>query len=179
MESETQTNGVQKRQQTESEKISNEKLLTEKQFDGYMARLWLVMAETWGHRWTSQMGEEPNGTWKDKLRLLTQEQWLRGITRLKACQESWPPSAPDFYRWCVGGLTQEEAKRVARREWSDHVDRLTKSYSPWGTPLTYDQIERQKPDFIARRMVELEAGPEAAGSIGFDPLRICPDEDYR
>lgn len=144
-----------------------------------MERLWLVMTETWGHKWASAMGEEPNATWKAKLRPLTQEQWLAGIERLKASLEPWPPSAPDFYRWCTGGLSRDEAKQQALVEWDERIRKEHSSYNPWGSPMTYQQLERQRTDFLARRTAELEIGSETNNGIGFDPLRVCVDEEYR
>ena len=64
-----------------------------------MVRLWVVMTESYGHKWLSAMGEEPNDTWTDALRGLSVEEWVQAITKLKESTDDWPPGLPEFKRW--------------------------------------------------------------------------------
>lgn len=61
------------------------------------------MSETYGHRWTSHVGEKPNATWKRRLSELTMEQIQRGLDRDFERGDAWPPSAPQFYELALGG----------------------------------------------------------------------------
>lgn len=94
---------------------------TESQNDRVILRLWEVMTESYGHRWTSHVGEKPNATWKRRLSELTMEQIQRGIDRDFDRGDSWPPSCPEFYELALGGyndfdmLEPDQAFKAASR----------------------------------------------------------------
>lgn len=112
----------------------------------YLRRLWVVMAERYAHRWTSAMGDTPNASWRQDLSGLTAEQWARGIQRLRDSTDEWPPSLPQFRSWCLGILTEREARIAAEDAWAA---RPPKPYNPYGNPVTYAQLDRDKREFVA------------------------------
>ena len=75
-----------------------------------MLKLWVVMTESFGYRWFKPMGEEPNQTWSEGLRHLTPTQWRNGLEMLRECTEEWPPSLPEFKRWCTGRMTKDQLR---------------------------------------------------------------------
>jgi hypothetical protein len=146
-----------------------------------MGRLWVVMSETYGHKWTSPMGESPNETWTERLKKLVAEEWVAGITKLKCSCEEWPPSLPEFVSWCTGVMSEADVKKQAIAEWDS---RPPKKYNPWGNADTYESLERDRRNFIQNRVAQTAKeqqdrvyGIESTTQI--DPLRICRDEAYR
>lgn len=109
------------------------------------------MAETYGARWTSAMGEKPNDTWRRQLKPLMQYQWLRGIERLHECVDEWPPTLPEFRRWCLGLKTSQEAKAEAIRDWEEKGLGRDK-YNPRMAGRSYEQIERDKQAYVNSRI---------------------------
>lgn len=71
-----------------------------------MARLWQLMAELYGHKWTSVHGiADESGNWGKVLAGVDKYQLAAGI---KVCTQSgdpWPPSAPEFLAMCRAGYT--------------------------------------------------------------------------
>lgn len=135
------------------------------------------MAGRYGHRWTSAYGDEPNEFWREETAELTEQQWLQGIQRVKDCTDEWPPTLPQFLNWCLGVLTEKEAKAQALLEYEN---RPPQPYSPWNPGKTYSQLESERREYIAKRVVELTTGARGqALGVAHDPLRICRDEAYR
>jgi hypothetical protein len=138
------------------------------------------MTESYGHKWVSAMGAEPNDTWTDSLRGLSMEEWIRAITKLKESTDDWPPGLPEFKRWAVGSLSEAEIKNLAIEEWNN---RPPPKYNPFVTPPTYEEEERNRRNFIQSRIAE--AAYESRGghkALSFtepnvDPRRICQDEE--
>jgi hypothetical protein len=73
--------------------------------EAVIRRLWIRMAEIFGHKWTSQYGEDAatgaGDTWARGLAGLSTRQIATGLDRLIAA-EDWPPSLPEFRRLCFG-----------------------------------------------------------------------------
>ena len=65
-------------------------------------RLWEVMADLFGHKWTSSHDFSDNGSWTSFLEDLNGKQFKTGIDALKDWTESWPPTATDFRNMCLG-----------------------------------------------------------------------------
>ncbi|MBF8733084.1 hypothetical protein IRZ59_21885 [Pseudomonas guariconensis] len=67
------------------------------------------MAEAYGYRWTSQVGEVPKAdhTWAKMLGGLTGQQIANGLRRLMDLSQTdaelkkWPPAAPEFRAMCL------------------------------------------------------------------------------
>ena len=65
-------------------------------------RLWEVMTDLFGHKWTSSHDFSDNGSWTSFLEDLNGKQFKAGIDALKDWTESWPPTATDFRNMCLG-----------------------------------------------------------------------------
>ena len=69
-----------------------------------MRRLWIRMAEIYGHRWTSAYGDDAGGsagqTWAKGLAGLTPRQIGHGLDVAIASPDDWPPSLPAFRAMC-------------------------------------------------------------------------------
>lgn len=78
-----------------------------------MDKLWIKMAEMYGHRWTSNFGvsADPGHSWATVLKGLTGEQLANGLNELveRADEFDWPPPANVFRSMClqVPGLPSE------------------------------------------------------------------------
>lgn len=82
--------------------------------DRLLERLWLKMAEMYGHRWTSSFGDkaDPESVWATVLHGLTGQQLANGLAILvhKGTEFDWPPPANVFRALCleVHGLPHED-----------------------------------------------------------------------
>ena len=76
-----------------------------------MDQLWLLLTEWYGHKWTTSMGMLPNQSWIQELATMSDKDFNRGLRKLKASADAWPPSLPEFKNWC----------RVTCDEWIDGV----------------------------------------------------------
>lgn len=97
-----------------------------------MERLWEVMTECYGTRWTTSYDVEPTPLWCRALEPLADEAIARGIEGVRFSGGVWPPSLPEFVRLCSvdrtdGGavaatipaqrqLPLTDAERARRRE---------------------------------------------------------------
>jgi hypothetical protein len=148
-----------------------------------MRRLWIVMTEMYGHRWTSSMGEEPNATWTEACREFTEEHWRNAISMLKCSPDDWPPSLPTFRRWALGLKSPTEAREAAARKADEHVRGLVGKYNPNCAGPTIQQAERMQ-SRLERAFYVDELDRERNAALGIeheerDPMRICADIDYR
>lgn len=147
-----------------------------------MVKLWIVMTEAFGYRWFKPMGEEPNQTWSQGLRNLTPQQWRNGLGMLSQCTEEWPPSLPEFRRWCTGRMTKEQLRAFAQEEAERLLGEKYGKYNPNVAPPTYAQLERERTRLERQIYVQVEENGRRE-SLGLeqitDPERICHDEDYR
>lgn len=57
---------------------------------------------TFGHRWTSQYGEEDDGTWLQALRGITPDQVRQALQAVEDSGAEWPPTLPQFKAYCRG-----------------------------------------------------------------------------
>lgn len=147
-----------------------------------MIRLWVVMTETFGYKWFKPMGEEPNQTWISALRNLTASQWRDGLNMLKASTDEWPPSLPEFKRWCTGEMNAQQLKAYAEIRASEILEKEQGSYNPFRTPLTHDQYDKQYAKLV-RQIMNSETENTRRLALGLDrekdPRRICQDEELR
>ena len=65
-----------------------------------MAKLWLRMAEIYGHRWTSSYGDKPNETWAKALGRFSFEQIRMGLNKMLEKNIEWPPTLTEFIAHC-------------------------------------------------------------------------------
>ena len=167
--------------QTDSE-MTSRPLRDEVEHSAYMLKLWVVMSETYGHKWTTPMGEKPNQTWVESLRDLTDEQWGQAVSKLRHSTDEWPPSLPEFRRWAIGGMTKDEMKVESRLRTEARLAAEVGKYNPFATPMTTEQYERRLQRESQQEYVVLQENErrEAQGLPAItDPKRICQDEDYR
>jgi len=81
--------------------------------------LWLTMTRVYGHKWTSQFGDQvdPGNVWAACLKGLSNEQVKHGLNCLVLNGQEWPPSAPEFRKLCTGAdEVNWEHKRIERAE---------------------------------------------------------------
>ena len=80
-------------------------------------RLWEVMTDLFGHKWTSSHDFSDNGSWTSFLEDLNGKQFKAGIDALKDWTESWPPTATDFRNMCLGRARGgEEQNMIAAQQ---------------------------------------------------------------
>jgi len=60
------------------------------------------MAETFGHKWTSNYGHEPNQSWMDGLADMTADDIKHGLGNLRSWKDEggWPPTLLQFRELC-------------------------------------------------------------------------------
>ena len=102
-----------------------------------MGALWQQFADLFPHRWTPVLGvwapDNPAvNTWRSTLKGLTPKQLARGIERVRLSGATFPPSAPEFRRLCLGDIPDEHAAYLeavrAVPNWSRHE---------WSHPVVY------------------------------------------
>jgi hypothetical protein len=148
-----------------------------------MRRLWLKMTEMYGPKWTSSMGEVPNKSWCDACRVFGEAEWKNAIATLNLSTDAWPPSLPEFRRWAYLGKTSLEAKEHSARRADDHVQKIINRYNPNCAGITNQEADKLR-DRLARSYYVDELDRERSAAMGIaheerDPLRICPDPEYR
>ncbi len=141
------------------------------------------MAEMFGHKWSSTMGEFPNKTWREACQQFGENEWRNAIAMLKISTDPWPPSLPEFRRWAFLGKTALESKEHAARRADEHVQKLVNRYNPNCAGMTNHEADKLR-DRLSRSFYvdELDRERNAAQGIEHqerDPLRICPDPEYR
>lgn len=66
-----------------------------------MSKLWMLMTDLYGHKWTSVHGlEDESGVWGKALAGITPEQIAAGAKACTTSGNAWPPSAPEFRAMC-------------------------------------------------------------------------------
>lgn len=76
------------------------------------------MASLYGHKWTSAYGEEidPDGAWRATLIGIPEELVRKGFSVLAKQGNEWPPSAPEFRKFCVGDQGEWQHRAVAAQD---------------------------------------------------------------
>lgn len=148
-----------------------------------MLKLWVLMTEMFGHRWTSSMGEQPNRTWREACGDFGEQEWKNAISTLNSSMAEWPPSLPEFRRWAYLGKTTIEAKEEAARRADAVVAARVAKYNPNCAGITTREADRLH-DRLSRAFYVDELDKERSEALGIehterDPLRICPDAEYR
>ncbi len=90
-----------------------------------MARLWQLMTELYGHKWTSVHGlADESGNWGKVLGGIDGRQLAEGIRRCTQNGDPWPPSAPEFRALCESGRSSLCIPDVASA-WREAVEACT------------------------------------------------------
>lgn len=148
-------------------------------------RLWLRMAEIYGHKWTSAYGSDPGasvgGTWAKGLAGLTQSDIAAGVEACLAGALSWPPTLPEFRELCLG-IPSAAKVRVyfqqlrgdsprdpfARLVWS-YIDGFAYKHA------TREQCDRMVGDaYIAAREYRMRGGALPEPSIAIEAPKPEP-----
>lgn len=68
----------------------------------HFERLWIRMAEVYGHKWSSQYGSKPAQSWIDGLADMEVKEIRDGLLALKDWQgdDGWPPTLFEFRQLC-------------------------------------------------------------------------------
>ena len=109
--------------------------------------LWDLMGQMYGHRWTSNFGDQvdPQNVWAACLRGITRDQIRRGLNRCAVLCLEWPPSAPEFRKLCLGDSGFLHAgETVAHREYRPErllVDQGAKSRARRAGETTLAQLK--------------------------------------
>lgn len=105
-----------------------------------MARLWLTLGEMYPGTWGNQMGEvggHAYKTWVSALSDLKAGQLKRGLERCVREGGNWPPSLPQFRKWC--NATPEDLgllpEYLAFKEAADHA--AAPADHQWSHPAVY------------------------------------------
>ena len=88
--------------QRSEQSTQNEKQIDQDLNERLIDRLWEVMTDLFGHKWTSSHDFSDNGSWTSFLEDLNGKQFKAGIDAMKDWTESWPPTATDFRNMCLG-----------------------------------------------------------------------------
>jgi len=88
--------------QRSEQSTQNEKQIDQDLNERLIDRLWEVMTDLFGHKWTSSHDFSDNGSWTSFLEDLNGKQFKAGIDALQDWTESWPPTATDFRNMCLG-----------------------------------------------------------------------------
>lgn len=90
-----------------------------------MGKLWVLMTEMYGHKWTSVHGEsDESGTWSKVMGGLSGQQIANGMQALALGDDPWPPSAPEFRKLCEAGGSSLGIPDVAMA-WREAVEAST------------------------------------------------------
>lgn len=140
------------------------------------------MTEAYGFKWFKPMGEEPNQTWVEGLRDITQQQWLNGLKTLASTVEEWPPSLPEFKRWCTQQRNAAEVRAICEQRAAQMLEKEQGGYNPFRTPLTHEQYDKRYQRLV-RELINDEHDANRREALGLeretDSRRICQDEELR
>lgn len=73
--------------------------------EGRIRRLWLRMAEIYGHKWTATYGADAatgaGSTWAKGLAGMDDSEFQAGIENCILSADPWPPTLPEFRAMCL------------------------------------------------------------------------------
>ena len=117
---ETAIRAGQVAQVIESRQTSQESARSDRLLDRELIQeIWLLMTRLYGHKWTSQFGDQvdPGNAWAASLKGISKEQVKHGLNCLVLNGQEWPPSAPEFRKLCTGAdEVSWEHRRIERAE---------------------------------------------------------------
>lgn len=95
-----------------------------------------MMGSLYGHRWASSFGKEvdPDHVWRATLAGLTEQQIRAGLRQCVERGLDWPPTAPEFRKFCLG-LPTDNAEVEHRRIAAADRDAATRALP---APFDYD-----------------------------------------
>lgn len=126
--------------------------------DALRRKLWVRMAEIYGHRWTSAYGDDSEGgaalTWAKGLAGLSPQQIGDGVTAALASADPWPPTLPEFRRMCFDIPTLAQVRYEVRpgQDATSPFARLVWSYLD---SYQFRNVHQDKADRILAEAYEL------------------------
>lgn len=145
-----------------------------------MRRLWQVMAEVYGHRWTSAYGDDAGAstgrTWAKGLTGLTPTQIGHGLDAAIVSSDEWPPSLPAFRALCLAvpafaSVRAELAARDSRRSPFARLVWLNLDTHRWRTADADrgDRLLREAYDMAREHVMRGGELPEPVAEITHSP----------
>lgn len=144
-------------------------------------RLWVAMADVYGHRWVSSFGADPatgaGETWAKGLAGLTTRQIGAGVSACLASSEPWPPTLPEFRARCLGIPPMSAVRLDAGKE-----DGFTRLVWQFLDGHRYRSVSADQADRLLREAYELArehvmrggALPEVVGAIEQERREVKP-----
>jgi len=87
-----------------------------------MDELVIRMVSRYGHRWTSQYGDDVDGIamveWRQTIGAISHTQLVQGFEADRLRGDGWPPASTEFAAWCRGIPSARHV--LARMRGSDH-----------------------------------------------------------
>ena len=74
------------------------------------------MNEMYGTLWTNSQGEEPNESWAISINALSNDEIGRGLTAIRDCGKTFPPTLPEFMGMCRNSDWEHRASRITAQE---------------------------------------------------------------
>lgn len=103
-----------------------------------MEDLWEKMNSMYGHKWSSTYGPTDKGdTWRKVLTGITPRQLADGLNHLATHGDAWPPSAPEFRKFCLEAKSQQAG--LPDPETALH-EAMINAYSPSRSKWTHAAI---------------------------------------
>ena len=72
-------------------------------------RLWVRMAQIYGHKWVSSYGTEPTKPWIDVISRMSNDQIAHGLNLILKSGDDWPVSLVKFNQFCASAKPQLKA----------------------------------------------------------------------
>lgn len=144
-----------------------------------LPELWAAMLATYGHRWASAYGQDPNGvaaaTWATGLAGLSAGQIAAGLRACLTFGDGWPPTLPEFRALCMGipALSTVRAEMLRPDAERSPFTRFAKALIDGHR---YRQADAREADRMLREAYELAREERMRGAPLPDaPLAIVDD----
>lgn len=148
--------------------------------DRKFAEFFAVMAGIFGHKWTSQYGQNPDGiaarVWNDGLSGLSLKQIAEAVKHYKnqSIADAWPPSLPEFRQVAYGLPSLAQARHDLRQgnatPFTKILWRFIDGYR-W-KQASYDAADRMAAEAYELAVKAITSGEELpseeTAALGFD-----------
>lgn len=148
-----------------------------------LPELWAAMLATYGHRWASAYGQNPNGvaaaTWAAALAGFTPAQIADGMRACLTFGDGWPPTLPEFRALCLGIPALSTVRAELTR---DAAERSPFTRMAWAMVDShrYRQASAETAERMLRDAYELARERRMAGELLPDePVAAIVDDSKR
>jgi hypothetical protein len=97
--------------------------------DAQVREIWIRMGSVYGHKWSSQYGEQIDSTWRRAMQSLPLERLKMALARCAKRKDPWPPSLTEFVALAEVWPEEVGAPDVDRA--FDEACRAVYRYSDW------------------------------------------------